>query len=413
MATTRTFDAMLNDHLTYDLLKAEFLDRDYVLKHVEKDNGWQGGALVVPFKAAGATSVTFGSLTASNDVAEDKHVRGEISTYKEAWGTMIFNQRDLYEHPGSGIKEKTFLKILPDAVEAFMDYMKQVVSVNLLNGPFFAKATANGTVGGDLTVDRPDMFQIGQKVSIDDDNSGAIVGYVKTINMETAVINFEDARGSGVAVDLSPYTTAQNAVCYHPGAQTLSFSSIKDALLSAANGGSATLYGQTKATYPFLQAINVSGATVTATNILEKIFDALVTIRQRGKGNPTEVWVSYKHMGSILKALEDVKGAFNVKPGSEKTSNYGWMEVEIGSIKGGLKFVAIHEMFDTAIMFIDWRALKFHSNKFFQKRIAPDGKSYFEVRNTTGYQYLVDVSLYGDLVVNKPSFCGILHSISY
>lgn len=411
MATTRTFNDMLNEYLTYDLLKEEMVKRDYVLTKIEKDNGWKGGTLVVPFKAAGASSVSFGSLTAASDIAEDDFVRGSVSGYKELWGSLIFNQRDLMEHDGGGIPEKTFLKVLPDAVDDFMDHMKMVVSTNLLNGPHFAKATVDGTVGGDLTVDRPDLFVLGMKVQVDDDNSAPVTAYVKTINMNTKVINFETARGSGVAVDLSAYTVAQNAKVFQDNAQSNAFNSIQDALLSAANGGSSTLYGVSKVAYPYLQAINVSGASVTASNILDKLFDAYVTIRQFGKGNPNEVVVSYAHLGAILKLLESSKGSFNVEVGSQKTSVYGWTEITIGGVKGSLKVIAVQEKFDDTIMFLDWRGLKFHSNGFFRKRMAPDGKSYFEVRNTTGYQYIVDMCLFGELIVNRPSYCGIMHSI--
>lgn len=413
MATTRTFNDMLNEYLTYDLLKEEMVKRDYVMTKIEKDPGWKGGTLPVPFKAAGASSVAFGSLTAANDIGEDKFVRGSVSGYKEAWGSLLFNQRDLMEHDGGGISEKTFLKVLPDSVDDFMDYMKQIVSVNLLNGSHFATLTANGTVGAGMEVDRPDFFVIGQKVIVDDGDSAPATGYVQSINMETKVVVLETARGSGVVVDLSAYTTAQAAKCYHDGAQSNSFTSIRESLLSAANGGSASLYGVSKLAYPYLQAINVDGSTITASNILSKLFDAYVTIRQFGKGNPAEVIVSYKHLGSILKALESSKGAFNVEPGSQKTSVYGWTEITIGGVKGALKVVGIQEAADDTIMFIDWRAMKFHSNGMFRKRVAPDGKQFFEVRNTTGFQYIVDVALYGELIVNKPSYCGILHSVSY
>lgn len=413
MATTRTFNDMLNEYLTYDLLKEELVKRDYVLTKIEKDNGWKGGTLPVPFKAAGASSVSFGSLTAANDIAEDKFVRGSVSGYKEAWGSMIFNQRDLMEHDGSGVSEKTFLKILPDAVEDFMDYMKQVVSVNLLKGAHFAELTANGTVGAGMEVDRPDLFVIGQKVLVDDSNSAPATGYVKSIEMNTRVVVLEDARGSGVIVDLSAYTTAQAAKVYQDGAQSNAFTSIREGLLSAANGGSSSLYGISKLAYPYLQSINVDGSSVTSSNILSKIFEAFVTIRQFGKGNPNEVIVSYKHLGSILKALESSKGAFNVEPGSQKSSVYGWTEITIGGVKGALKVIGVQEAADDVIMFLDWRALKFHSNGFFRKRIAPDGKQFYEVRNTTGYQYIVDMCLFGELIVNKPSYCGIMHSISY
>lgn len=410
-ATTRTFQDMLNDYLPNDLLKEELIKRDYLLSKVDKDDNWKGGPLIVPFKAAGASSIAFGSLSASNDIAEDKFVRGEVSTYKEAWGSMIFNHKDLMEH--DAISEQNFLKILPDSVEDFMDNMKNVVSTNLMNGAHFAKLTATGDNAGNITVDRPDRFQIGQKISVDDDDSTATTGYVLTIDMNTKIVNAATARGGATPADFSGYSVAQNAKVYNDGAQSNSFSSLRAALLSSANGGDATLYGQTKTSYPYLQAINVSGADITANNIMEKIFDKLTTIRQFGKGNPTDIVMSYTNLGYCMKVVEQSKGSFNVSPGSQKASQYGFMELEVGSVtKGSIKLVGVQECDDDIIMFIDWRALKFHSNGFFRKRTAPDGKQYFEVRATTGYQYILDLSLFGELVVIRPSYCGIIYSIS-
>lgn len=413
MATTRTFQDMLNEYLPNDLLKEEFVKRDYLLTKVEKKNDWLGGTLIVPFKAAGASSVAFGALSASNDIAEDKYVRGEVSGHKEVWGSMIFNHRDLMEH--EQISEQNFLKILPGAVEDFMDYMKNVVSVNLLNGAHFAKLTAAATANdGLIVVDRPDRFVIGQKVKLADGGSD-ITGYVSTINMNTATVLMVTARGGATPLDFSGAENLDvGAYCYNEGADSVSFSSLRGALLSAANSGDSTLYGVTKTAYPYLQAINVSGASITATNIMEKIFDALTTIRQRGKGNPTDVVMSYKNLGSCMKAIEASKGAFNVVPGSNRASQYGWTEIEVGSVvKGSLKIVGVQEADDDIIMFLDWRALSFHSNGFFKKRMSPDGIEYFEQRATTGYTYIIDMCLFGELVVKRPSYCGILYSIDY
>lgn len=412
MSTTRSFQDMLNEFLPNELLKEEFVKRDYLLSKVEKQNDWLGGNLVVPFKAAGASSVSFGSLTASNDIGEDKYVRGGVSGHKEVWGSMIFNHRDLMEH--GQVSEQNFLKILPGSIEDFMDYMKNVVSVNLLNGAHFATLIADGDASGNITVDRPDRFVIGQKVYVDDGDSAATFGYVRTINMNTKVVTLYDARTGGSVVDLSGYTVAQAAKCYNDGAQANSFSSLREALLSAANGGSSTLYGVTKTLYPYLQAINVDGSGITATNIMQQIFDALTTIRQLGKGNPTDVVMSYKNLASCIKVIEASKGAFNVVPGSMRASQYGWTEIEVGSVtKGALKLVGVQEADDDIIMFLDWRALKFYSNGFFQKRKSPDGIEYFEVRNTSGFQYIVDVCLFGELVVHRPSYCGILYGVDY
>ena len=412
MATNRSFQAMLNEFLPNELLKEEFVKRDYLLSKVEKQNDWLGGNLVVPFKAAGASSVAFGSLSASNDIAEDTHIRGGVSGHKEVWGSLIFNHRDLMEH--EQISEQNFLKILPGTIEDFMDYMKNVVSVNLLNGAHFAKLTATGDASGNITVDRPDRFMIGQKIIVDDDDSAPVTGYVLSINMNTKVVNAVTTRGGATPVDFSAYTVAQNAKVYNDGAQSNSFSSLRGALLSAANGGDSTLYGVTKTLYPYLQAINVDGSGVTATNIMQKIFDGLTTIRQLGKGNPSDVIMSYKNFASCLKVIEASKGAYNVVPGSQRASQYGWTEIEIGSVtKGALKLVAVQEADDDVIMFLDWRALKFYSNGFFRKRMSPDGIEYFEIRNTSGYQYIVDMCLFGELVVNRPSYCGIMYGISY
>lgn len=122
MSTNRSFAAMLNEYLPNKLLQEELVERSYVFNKVEMDEGWLGGDLIVPFVGAGASSVEFGQLADSSDISEDLFVRGKITgPGVEAWGAMKFNQKDLYEHPGSGISEKTFLKILPDRVDAFMN----------------------------------------------------------------------------------------------------------------------------------------------------------------------------------------------------------------------------------------------------------------------------------------------------
>jgi hypothetical protein len=420
MATTRSFQAMLNDYLPNELLKEEIIKRDWLLTNVEKDDGWQGAsstnneaAYIVPFVGAGASSVEFGSLAADNDISEDVFVRGRVNQQKEVWGSMVFNHRDLMEH-GKGITEKTFLKILPDRVEAFMMHMKEKVSMNLLSGPSFAVLTADGDTGGTglMTVDRIDRFQIGEKIILDDDNSSPVTLYVTAINVNTKVVTVSDSRG-GAAFSISAYTTGQNAKVYYPGAQANSFQSLIDALLSAANGGSANLHGVSKLAYPYLQAVNVNGSSITATNILEKLFDAYTEVRTRAKGNASKILMSYKHLGSIMKLIETQKGGFKVTPTSTKASIFGWTEITVTSVKGELTLVGVQEMPDAQIVFLDPKALVFASNGFFRKRQSPDGLEYYELRATSGYKYIIDVCLFGELVVKAPGHCGIIHSISY
>lgn len=411
MPTTRTFQTMLNEYLPNKLLKEELKKRDWLLSNVDQDDSWLGGNLIVPFLGANASSVAFGSLTDVTDVAEDAAVRGSITSYKEAWGTMKFNETDLQQH--GKLSEQNLLKILPDQIMYFMDYFKMVISTNLLIGAAFDSLTANGDSSGNITVGHPDRFVIGQKVQVVDNDTTAATGYVKTINMNTGVVNVVSTRSGSTPVDLSLYTVSQQAVVYNDGQAANGFTDLRGSLLSAANGGSSTLYGQTKTAYPYLQAINVPGTGVTASNILSQIFDAYVTIRRLGKGKPFSVVLSYKNFGSALKNLENTKGAYNVKQGSQKASVYGWDEVEIGGFAGTVKLIAVQEMNDTEIMFLDMSALKFYTNGGIKKRKGPDGLEYFTSRATTGYSYFVDICVFGDMVLERPSSCGILYGISY
>lgn len=418
MSTQRTFQAMLNDFLPNKLLKEELVKRDYLLNKVEKDDTWigasgtngNGGNLIVPFKAAGASSVSYGQLTASTDIAEDKYVRGQITTQPEIWGSMIFNHRDLMEH--ETVSEKNFLKILPDAINDFMDYMKNVVSVNLLNGAHFAQLTAVATTNnGIITVDRPDRFVIGQKVIVAATTDAT--AYVSTIDMNTLQVLLVTARGGSTPYDFSANNAASGAKVYNDGAKTGAFSALRDALLSSANGGSSSLYGQTKTAYPYLQAINIDGSGVTASNIVAKIFNGYTVTRKLGKGAPTDVIMSYTNMGYVMAVIEASKGAYNVVPNSQKATQYGWTEIMVGSVTNqSLKLVGVQEMDDDIIMYLDFRGLKFYSNGFFRKRKSPDGIEYFEVRAQSGFQYIVDVCLFGDLVVDRPSYMGIMYGIA-
>jgi hypothetical protein len=424
MASTRSFSAMLNDYLPNDLLKEEIIKRDWLLSNIERDDGWQGAsstsgeaAYIVPFVGGNASSIEFGQLASSTDVAEDTFVRGRINSQKEAWGTMVFNHRDLMEH-GKGLNEKSFLKILPDRVETFMQTMKEAVSVQLLNGANFATDYGSGSTMGSglLKVDRIDRFSIGQKFTLDDGTHSKSL-YVTAIDINTQIVTVSATRGGSaytglVSTDLFTANSTSNKF-YHPGAKTAPFQSLVDALLSSANGGGSTLYGVTKTAYPYTQAVNVDGSTINAANILDKLFDAYAQVRIKAKGNASTILMSFKHLASVMKAIEVQKGGFKVAAGDTKASEYGWTEISITSVKGELKIVGIQEMPDAQIVFLDPKALVFASNGFFRKRESPNGNEYFEVRNTTGYQYLVDICLFGDLVVKAPGHCGILYSISY
>lgn len=420
MTTLALFDDMLNEHLAYDLLMEELTERNWLIKNVQKNQKWKGGTLPVPFRGARGSSFAQGQLTAENDIADYQYVRGTVTDYKETWGSLKFNAKDLHQHVPEGARKKglvnkdSFLRILPDQIEDFVDGMKDMVSTMLLNGGHFATLTGNATANdGVITVDRPERFELGMKVVVDDDNSSALTGYVRAINVNTSQVTLYDARTGGAVLDFSAnnMTTAQNAKVYIPGAEdsTNAFTSLRSQLLSSANGGSANLFGQSKLAYPYLQSINVSGASVSATNILDQIFDGWTTILKLGKGHADRVVMSYKHIGSVFKLLEAGSGGF--RHVETKASTYGYTEVTVGSVKGTLKLVGVQEMDDDVMYYLDMSAFKLHSNGFFERHIDPNGNGYYIKRATTGYVYITDVRFYGELILHAPCRCGVMYSI--
>ena len=417
--TSRQFQDMLNEYLPNELLREELIMRDYIIQNVQKDNNWKGGKLVVPFKGSGASSVSFNELTAVSDINQSRYVRGSIDDYREVWGSLIFNQRDLQEHDGK-IPESTFLRLLPDELTEFMDYKKEVVSIQFGTGPAFANVVATNTVlaNGVLQVDKIDRFQIDQRFVLYETGVGNEVQFVTGIDIDNETITVSTTRG-GAPNDLTAgtvFTTA--AKCYHPGVSDGSgnfntFVSFRDAFLSAANGGAAKLHGVPKTAWPILQAVNIDGSGITAANILDSLFDAYTEVRRRSKGMATEYLMSLKHYGSIMKQLELQKGAFRVTE-DPKASVYGWMEMNIANVTGHvIKIVGIQEWDDDVIALVDWRSITFRSNGYFKKRVSPDGREYFEVRNTNGYQYVVDCCLFGEMEYKKPGHSAMIHSISY
>lgn len=408
--TNRDFNAMLNEFLPNKLLRESLAKKLWVYNMAEKDESWVGGTIIHPFKSATGSSVVLGSLAASNAIGKSKFVRGQITNQPEAWGSILLEERDLMEH--GKITEQNLLKILPDEIDDLIDYFKNVVGLSMLNGPQIAKATASGDSSGNLTFDRCERFVVGQKVILDDDNSATLEAFVNTIDLDTGVVNFVDSRFGSTTIDLSAYTTGQNAIAYFEGAETAAnrFSSMKDMLLSSANGGSANIYGVSKLASPFTQAINTSGAAVSATNILAKLFEFVIKLRNRGAPGATKFVMSYKHWGSIMAILEAAKGPFR-KASENSSEQYGWSEVSIGGPQGNIDIVAIQEIDNDFIAAVDPKAFKIYSNGGFKKRQSPGGNMYHEIRNTTGFQYVVDVCFFGDLVLERPNRCGIMHSI--
>jgi len=436
--TNVDFDTMIKRYMPYNLLFEEVMKRDYFLGKVAKDQNWKGGEMQIPFMGAHASSISYGELTAEAEINEDKPVLGTVSGYKEIWGAMVFNDHDLQRHTSL---EQSFLKILPDRLESFIERMKEAVSINLLNGTHTVTFNIGGLTGstdgslalGVVKVDRPARVSINQFFELGVVGSNKAAGfpdagvYVGAINIGTKEVSFFTDKALTVAADLSVATgiaLAPADKAYVRGATVAGrgFTSLRDQLLSAVNGGSTSLFGISKLLYPHLQAVNADGSSINASNILGVLFDAYNTTRELGKGSPTDLIMSFKNLGSAMRELElggsngggdktFGKGQFTAT--DTRVNAFGWTEIDVVGVKGRLTIVGVQEMDDDIIYMMDWRGIKLHSNGFFERRTAPDGKQFYETRSTSGYKYILDTRFFGELVVTKPSHCGIIYGIAY
>lgn len=445
--TTPSFNDMLKDYLPYDLLMEEMLKRDYFLSKVDMDNKWKGGVMQVPFLGAKASSVRVGKLVAQGNITQDKPVLGQVNGYKEVWGAMIFNDHDLKRHDDM---KQSFIKVLPDKIDTFVDSMKEKVSHLLLSGQNFATVAAGGAANaatGRLIVDRIERFEVGMyvEIALATPVNGVHAGFVSSVNMNTnevlIVTAMSDVDAGTNPVDLTAVVAESGpgvfdgtdaiiagSKFYLEGVLTsatthASFTSLASQLLPASAGGSVALFGVTKTKYPILQAQAFNGAAgtyqVTSATILDVIFDAWLRTKQIGKGAPAEAIMSYKLFALCMKKLEkfDAAGS-STGSGRQYTSKdakanvFGWSEITVNGPKGELKLVAINEMDDDKIFFIDWRGIKMHTNGMFERRVSPNGNEFYEIRAETGYQYIVDIRFFGELVVSRPSYCGIIYGIN-
>jgi hypothetical protein len=404
MATNTTFGTMLKEYTPHSLFVDKMEKVNWFYRKLKKDQSWVGQNYIVPFEGGEYSSLSHGALTASNDVADMTPVEGSISTQPELWGTLKFQERDLERH---GDLEKSFMKILPGKLNQFMERMEERISILLLNDGSVAKATADGEADGEITVDRPERFTIGEKVSVDDGNSSPVSGYVTAIDMATKKLTIKDARSSGSAVDLSGYTTAQSAKIYLPNGTTAGFTGLASQLLSSTNGGASTIFGQTKTAYPYLQAQQFSASGVAdGQDLLDVFLDAMYDTQQLGKSKANSIVCSLKNfkvIAKVLQAAKQIEG--NVEAG------YGFAKLQMVGAAGSMEIIGLRDMPDDKAYILDWDTLVLAGSDFFKKKRHLNGEEYFIERATTGYTYIVDIKFFGDLICLRPSANGVVHSI--
>lgn len=403
MAATATYGDLLKRYTPESLIENEFAKLSYIYANCEKDKSWRGGTYEVPLLEAGFSSIQYGSLAASNDIGEMSVAMGTQSM-KELWGSILIRESDLYRH---GDMEQSYLQIMPDRIEEFVKFMQEQVSAGFLAGGRIAKATGDGGNDGTILVDKVYLFRKGMKVEVDDDNSNAVTGYIRTIDINTGDLTIYDARSGGSVVDISAYTTAQNAVVRIVGTGSEQFTSMKSYLLPAAvSGGSATAYGLTKANYAVLQSLQKDASGWTVNTILDDLLDAYYEFSEKRGPIFKEIWVSFGVFKNIAKHLE-LNRQYQV---TDKKAGYGWMSVDVVGTDGQAKIVALREMPNDVAYFGDVKKVKFAGAEPFKRKMY-DKQEYYMNRGTTGPEMICDMALRGDFIV-KPSQWGVAHSIA-
>ena len=416
MSTTRTADfaAMINEYLPNKLMQQELKKRDFLFNQVEEDKNWKLGNYIVPFTSAVSSSVKFGSLTDLSDISKEKEVRGVISAHKEVWGTMLFEAKDIMIN--DKISEQNFLRILPDQIERHMNYFKQVLGQNFLSGSAIEELTANGTAGGLATVGNPERYELDQLLNFSSDVVvGPIVGYVSAINVNTGVLTIVTARGGATPVDLSTLLTVDNAKVYNDAQKADGFSSVIDLLKPLSAGGPANIYGVAKTSTKYTQAIHVDGSAFVAADLLKNIFKTYVKIRKVGGGKPNQVLMSYNNYAACVNAIENQKGAFNVIPMTSKMEVFAWDQITVGGFLSNgepVTLVALQEMNDSDMIFFDKSTFVIASNGGLRKHKTPDGIEFYTTRQSTGYKYVIDTCLMGDLICKAPYKNGIVTGLN-
>lgn len=405
MGLTQSHSAMLKRYMKEEIFESKLAERSYIWKNVKKSYDWAGGVYEVPVRKQGFSSVQMAALPSATDIAEAAESMGTISAQKELIMSAIFNERDLARH---GYSEQTYLKnILQMAEELPLRAADQMESALLRGSGVIGVATANGHATDGIAVENPSLFQPGQKVTVDDDNSSEVSGYVRTVDINTGILVIYDARTGGAVVDLSGYTTAQNAVVKIVGSSTESFLDLPAALLPASvTGGSATIYGLNKSEHTTLQAKYATGASYTAATILKDLLKEFYANRKLGRGNITEIWCS---TGAFANAAINLEAGrqYMVK---DRSAGFGFNSITLVGNEGEVKLVGLNSMPDSKAVFVDWDAIKFAGQKLKKKLYGEAGQEYFTVRNTTGVQFISDMVLAGDFVIN-PGKMGIVHSI--
>lgn len=399
MATSSEFGAMLREYAPNQLLENEIIKLNWFIRKVKKDPNWSLGAYQIPIEMSENSRFEFDALPASNDIPGATYALPEVSSPAELFGSLKFNNKDLERHDGD--LKKSFLSIAPKKIKQFVTRLEEQASLSMLGDGSICTLTANGTVGGVATVNRPWLLTNGQKVILRTSSALVATGYVNNIDINAKTFKLVTAAGGSTGVDISGQTTALSSKVYTPGAQTKRFTSLIDIVFPTAMGGADTLYGGAivKANSPVLQPfVKDISASTTRAALKASLFSFYYEAEQMGRNENRELLVPY----SVFQALALETEGTRQRTGDDVKTTVGAKSMKLQGPDGDMVVTAIRDMVDGFCVVMDWDSVVLASRGELIKKANKMGGDFFEERATSGYTYIVDKKMEAELIVTAP-----------
>lgn len=418
--TLQVYNDLLKKYQPWQAMEDYVKRSDFFLKKVKVKKDFVHDVMAIPFITAGHSNVRAGKLTPVNEITRGDGAVGELRDDQllELWGSICVHEKDIRKHKSA---EASFKAMFPTKLNGLMETMKEQVSVMFLQDGSIAKAKAYDAAGandgtdGRIEVNRPERFQVRQRLDVTDGVT-TVSGYIKEIDMETNVIEFNAAEdGSGAVVDLSIVGagfTAVTDIALKPYdmASTNNFDTLKSMLLPASQNGSATLHGISKLSSPILQA-HYEDATAegyNATNILTKMFAFSRKVKQKGKVKKSSVIVPYFAFNDLVLLAQENKRY----SASDMEAGFGYDKVTLHGAGGSMEIYGVYDLTDTGYI-IDWDHLCLCSPEMFTTNRELGAEPWERVRTEDGHKYILDVCFRGGLAIRKASGFGIIDKLDY
>jgi hypothetical protein len=377
-----------------------------VVRQTEEKTDWGYGQYQLPLETQEASRFEWGALPSATDIPVAAYSKPYIDKPKALLGSMIFDNADLERHQGD--MKKSFLSIMPAKGKQFAERMTEKINMSLLSDGSICSVTANGTAGGLVTVGkaRVTLFTGGEKIQITNSTPATVTGYVRNIDVNAGTFSLYNAASGGAVVDCSTMTLALSAKIYIVGATSERVTSLVDIIFSAANGGKDTLYNGnlTKSVSAVFQPYfaDLSSYTTGAT-LIPALYDALYECEEMGRGGiQRELVLPYNVFKVIAKASETNR---KYEMGKESVV-YGSSAVQLTGPHGQMILRAARGVPQDKAMFLDYSALAIVSRGDVIKNANVQGDEFFTLRNTTGYQFIMDKKAEFELAVLNPQKLG-------